>query len=120
MQVTGFNDYDLLIVKTWVATPTNNRHLGTVNTILLNGSTTVATKNGTNVATATLNEKQSSSGVVSSRSATTKYGVYVQSATLSGSTITLAMYQRYNSTQTGTINGSYTTKVYGVKLSDLT
>ena len=34
-------------------------------------------------------------------------------------TATIVMYRCYNSTQTGTINGSYTTRVYGVKLYDL-
>lgn len=31
-------------------------------------------------------------------------------------TLTLSIYQRYNSTSTGTINGSYVLDVYGVKL----
>ncbi len=31
----------------------------------------------------------------------------------------ITLYQRYNNKSTGTINGSYTTKVYGVKLYDL-
>ena len=38
---------------------------------------------------------------------------------ISSGTATIPMYQRYNSTQTGTINNSYTARVYGLKLYDL-
>ena len=31
----------------------------------------------------------------------------------------ITIYQRYNSTYTGTINGTYTMRVYGVKIYDL-
>jgi hypothetical protein len=56
------------------------------------------------------------------RSGTTPYGVYVNAATLSTTspqTLTLTIYQRYNSTSTGTINGSYVLDVYGVKIQEL-
>ena len=33
--------------------------------------------------------------------------------------ITFTIYQRYNSSSSGTINGSYVLDVYGVKLQDL-
>jgi hypothetical protein len=29
------------------------------------------------------------------------------------------MYRRYNNTNTGTLNGTYTARVYGVKVYDL-
>ena len=120
LEVSGINDYDLLIVETSVDTKTNNRHAATIQTIWLNASSNVRTKNGATIATATQNDKLSSSGVLSSRANTTKYGIYVNSAsTPSGGKTTLAFYQRYNSTQTGTINGSYTVRVYGVKLAEL-
>lgn len=120
VSVTGINGYDLLIAEISVDTKTNGRHAATVNTILLTGSSDVGTKNGATIATATLNVKLSSSGTGSSRSSTTKYGVYINTAsTPSGGATTLSVYQRYNSTQTGTINGSYTVRVYGVKLYDL-
>ena len=118
--VSGINGYDALIVETSVDTKTNNRHTATIQYIWLTGSSNVSTKNGATIATATMNCKLNSSGTGSTRSNTTKYGIYVNTASTpsSGST-TLAMYERYNSTQTGTINGSYTVRVYGLKLYDL-
>lgn len=117
--VSSINDYELLIVETSVNSITNNRHAATINLIWLTASSNITTKNGSAIATATMNIKYSSSGVATVRSNTTKYGIYVYSASISSGTATLAMYQRYNSTQTGTINGTYTTRVYGVDISDL-
>lgn len=119
VSVSGINDYDLLIVETSVNSVTNNRHVATAQMILLTAGTTIGTKNGSAIATATWNCKVSSSAVYTSRSSTTKYGIYVNSVTINNGSATLAMYERYNSTQTGTINGTYTTRVYGVKLYDL-
>ena len=116
--VSGVNPYDLIIVVTHCARA-NGRHLATINTVMLTGTSNIATKNASNVATATTNIKLSSSGVASSRASTTKYGVYVNAAALSSGTLTLTMYERYNSTQTGTINGNYTVTAYGVKLYDI-
>lgn len=119
VSVPGINDYDLLIVETSVDSKVNNRHAATIQLIWLTAGSNITTKNGTAIATATMNVKWNSSGTGSSRSSTTKYGVYVNSCSISSGTATLAMYKRYNSTQTGTINGNYTTRVYGVKLYDL-
>lgn len=119
VSVSGINDYELLIVETSVDSVVNNRHAATINLIWLTASSNITTKNGSAIATATMNIKYSSSGVATARSSTTKYGIYVYSATISSGTVTLAMYERYNSTQTGTINGTYTTRVYGVDISDL-
>lgn len=117
--ISNVGNYDLLIVEVSVNTLTNNRHASTVNTIWLTASSTIGTKNGTGIATATLNTKLSSTGVASTRQGTTKYGIYVNSASVSNNTVTLAFYQRYNSTSTGTINGTYTARTYGVNLYDL-
>ena len=46
-------------------------------------------------------------------------GIYVNAATVTNNTMTLTFYYRYNSNHTGTINGNYTARVYGVKLYDL-
>lgn len=120
--VTGISDYDLLICECSVDTLTNGRHAATTRLIWLVGSSNIATKSGATLATATLNIKVSSSGVASSRSSTTAYGVYAYDCTQSGlstGSATISIYRRYNSTQTGTINGSYTMRVYGVKIYDL-
>lgn len=123
--VKGIYDYDLLICECSVNTATNGRHAATSRLFWLTASSAIGTKNGATAATATWNVKYSSSGTATSRSNTTAYGVYAKAATISaGSTgdngqAVFTIYQRYNSTQTGTINGTYTMRVYGVKLYDL-
>lgn len=123
VSVSGVNDYDLLIVETSVNSVTNNRHTATVGLIFLTASSSVSTKNGASVATVKWNSKISSSGVTTTRAGTTAYGIYPNSCSVATSnsvtTATIPMYQRYNSTSTGTINNAYTTRVYGVKLYDL-
>lgn len=119
MTVTGYNDYDLLVVDVSVDTPTNGRHTSTVSFILLTGTSSVGTKNTYTVASNKWNSKLSSSGTGSTRQSTTAYGVYVNAASVSSSTMTLTFYYRYNSNSTGTLNGTYTARVYGVKLYDL-
>ena len=117
--VSSVNNYDLLVVETSVNTNTNNRHTATTRLVFLTASSTVGTKNGATLATATWNSKLSSSGVTTTNVSTTAYGIYPNSCSVSSGTATLAMYRRYNSTSTGTINGTYTTRVYGVNLYDL-
>lgn len=119
MTLTGYNDYDLLVVDVSVDTPTNGRHTSTVSFVLLTGTSNVGTKNTYTVAGNKWNSKLSSSGTGSTRQSTSAYGVYVNAASVSGSTMTLTFYYRYNSSSTGTLNGSYTARVYGVKLYDL-
>jgi len=123
--VKGIYDYDLLICECSVGTKTNGRHAATTRLIWLTAGSAIGTKNGATLATATWNVKLSSNGTATSRSNTTAYGVYANACTVSaGSTgdngqAVITIYQRYNSTQTGTINGTYTMRVYGVKLYDL-
>lgn len=119
MTVTGYNDYDLLLVDVSVDTTTNGRHTSTVSMIYLTGTSSVSTKNTYTVGSNKWNSKLGSTGTGSTRQSTTAYGVYVNSASVSSSTMTLAFYYRYNSNNTGTINGTYTARVYGVKLYDL-
>ena len=121
--VTGVQDYDLLVVEASVDTKTNGRHAATARLIWLTASTAIGTKDGTAIATATWNVKLASNGTATARSNTTPRGIYPYSCSLATSsgvtTATIVMYRCYNSTQTGTINGTYTTRVYGVKLYDL-
>lgn len=117
--LTGWNDYDLLVCECSVNTKTNGRHAESTRLAWLTASSSVATKNGCTFATATHNTKLSSSGTATTRSSTTAYGVYAKAGTISGTNLTITIYQRYNSTQTGTINGSYTMRVYGCKIYDL-
>ena len=123
VSVSGVNNYDLLIVETSVDSVTNNRHTATVGLIFLTASSTVGTKDGASVATVKWNSKISSNGTTTTRAGTTAYGIYPNSCSVATSnsvtTATIPMYRRYNSTSTGTINGTYTTRVYGVNLYDL-
>ncbi|MBO7673665.1 MAG: hypothetical protein J6S63_01490 [Atopobiaceae bacterium] len=115
--VSNAHGYDLLVVEISVDSAVNGRHLSTVETIFLSGSSTVSTKNGSSPYTTRLNFKASSNGTVSSR--TGSYGIYPNSASISGSNVTMPIYMRYNSTTTGTINNAYTARVYGINLVDL-
>lgn len=119
LSVSGINNYDLLIVESSVNTATNGRHTATVGLIFLTAGTTVGTKNGATIATAKWNSKRSSTGTTTTSASTTAYGVYPNSCSVSDGTATIPMYRRYNSTSTGTINGTYTARVYGVNLYDL-
>lgn len=116
---SDYNDYDVLLVDISVDTPVNGRHTSTVSMIYLTGTSNVNTKNTYAVGSNKWNSKLSSSGVGSTRQSSTAYGIYVNSPTVSGSTMTIPVYYRYNSNNTGTINGTYTARIYGLKLYDL-
>lgn len=116
---TGFTDYDLLIVDISVDTTTNGRHTSTVSQVILTGTSSVGTKNTYTVGSNKWNSKLSSNGTGSTRQSTSAYGVYINAATVSGGTMTMTVYYRYNSNSTGTLNGTYTARVYGVKLYEL-
>ena len=119
MTVTGYNDYDVLVVDVSVDSVTNGRHTSTVSMVYLTGTSAVTTKNTYAVGSNKWNSKRSSSGTGSTRQSTSAYGIYVYSTSVSSNTMTLTFYYRYNSNNTGTINGTYTARVYGLKLYDL-
>lgn len=119
LSVTGYADYDLLVVDVSVDTPVNGRHTSTVSFILVTGTSNVNTKNTYTVASNKWNSKLGSTGTGSTRQSTTAYGIYANSASVSSSTMTIPLYYRYNSNSTGTLNGTYTARIYGVKLYDL-
>ena len=116
---TGWQNYDLLLVDISVDTTTNGRHTSTVTPVLLTGTSNVSTKNTYTVGSNKWNSKLSSSGTASSRQSTSAYGVYINAASVSSNTLTMTVYYRYNSNSTGTLNGTYTARVYGIKLIDL-
>ena len=123
--VKGVYDYDLLIYECSVDTRTNGRHLATVRLGVLTGTVNVARKQSASWANTVWNAKLSVAGVATTRSSTTACGIYPYNCILSdgdagdNGQATIAIYQRYNSTQTGTINGSYTMRVYGVSFYDV-
>lgn len=116
---TGWSNYDLLLVDISVDTKTNGRHTSTVTPVILTGTSNVSTKNTYTVGSNKWNSKLSSSGTASTRQSTTAYGVYINAASVSSNTLTLTVYYKYNSNHTGTLNGTYTARVYGIKLIDL-
>ncbi len=116
---TGWADYDLLLVDISVDTPTNGRHTSTVTPVILTGTSNVSTKNTYTVGSNKWNSKLGSTGTASTRQSTTAYGVYINAASVSSNTLNMTVYYRYNNNSTGTLNGTYTARVYGVKLIDL-
>lgn len=118
-QTTGWQNYDLLIVDISVDSIVNGRHTSTVSLLLITGTSNVSTKNTYTVGSNKWNSKVGSTGTGSTRQSTTAYGVYINGASASNNTLTLTVYYRYNSNSTGTLNGTYTARVYGVNLYDL-
>ena len=121
LATSAYSGYDMLICVCHTSPHTNGRHVATIRVVNFSATSSVSTKTSTQIATSTQHWKLSSGGTLTMRSGTTPYGVYVNAATLSTSspqTLTLTIYQRYNSTSTGTINGSYVLDVYGVKIQD--
>ena len=119
LTIEGYNDYDALLIDISVDTITNGRHTSTVSLVFCTGTSNVTTKNTYAVGSNKWNSKRSSSGTGSTRQSTTAYGIYAYSASVSNNKMTVTLYYRYNSNNTGTINGSYTARVYGLKLYDL-
>lgn len=115
---TNWDDYDLLLVDISVDTTTNGRHTSTVSFVIITGTSAVTTKDSYTVGTNKWNSKLGSTGTASTRQSTT-YGIFVNSPSVSSNTLSLPIYYRYNSNSTGTINGNYTARVYGIKLIDL-
>ena len=116
---TGWQNYDLLLVDISVDTKTNGRHTSTVTPVILTGTSNVSTKNTYTVGSNKWNSKLGSTGTASTRQSTTAYGVYINAASVSSNTLTLTVYYKYNSNNTGTLNGTYTARVYGINLIDL-
>jgi len=123
--VKGVYAYDMLVCECSVDTKTNGRHAATVRQFLITNSSDISTKNSVTTVATTWNCKISSSGVASSSTSSAAYGVCAYTCTLSdGSSgdngqAVISIYKRYSSTQTGTVNGTYTMRVYGVKLYDI-
>lgn len=119
IEVTGYANYDVLVVDVSVDSITNNRHTSTVSMVYVTGTSNVNTKNTYAVGSNKWNSKVNSSGTGSTRQSSSAYGIYANAASVSNNKMTITFYYRYNSNNTGTINGTYTARVYGLKLYDL-
>ena len=116
---TQYNDYDLLVVDVSVDTAINGRHTSTVSMVFLTGASDVNNKDGVYSVNNKWNSKLSSSGTGSTRQNSSAYGIYVSSPSINNDTLTLPFYYKYNSNYSGVINGTYTARVYGLKLYEL-
>lgn len=117
ISVPNASDYDILLVVT-SCTKTNNRHFGTARVITLYNNTDATNRTSCYLSNYTQNWKISNN-VGQSRCGTTPHGIYPNSCSISNGTASIAMYQRYNSTSTGPINGYYTARVYGINIYNL-
>ena len=113
-----FNGYNAILFVCSVDPIVNSRHVATVRVCNLSATSNVSTVTGTSMATSTWHCKAGSTGTLSARAGTTTYGVYANGASISNSVMTVTIYQRYNSTSSGTINGNYTMRAYGIKYTD--
>lgn len=111
------NGYEMALVICSVDTQVNDGHVATLGMTMLYGDSYATSINSVYQPTVKENYRLSSNKVVS-RANNTAYGVYAKGE-YSSSKLTLTFYTRYNSSYTGTINGSYTARVYGLKIYDL-
>ncbi len=81
---------------------------------VVNGTTTYTTASGSTRCTAVQVRRATSSTNVRTSTSTTSYGIYANSFSYESNThkITIPMYVRYNSTNTTTIDGTWTVNVY--------
>ena len=116
---SGVNDYDLLIVVTSADTIESGKMVAVARLIWNYNTSTASSRGTTSIVSSTWHVRKYTNGNLQSRTGTTPYGIYPNSCTISNGTATMQMYVRYNSTSSGTINGTYTTRVYGVNLLNL-
>lgn len=119
LSVSGIDSYDMLLVEISAASVVNGRHISTFRPIFLYNNGTQMTGKNYAVLSATWNYRTNNTGTKYSRANTSTYGIFPYNCTVSNGTATMDIYGRYSSSYSGTINGSYTAKVYGVKLAEL-
>lgn len=112
-------DYDLLIVETSADTPEIGKMIATVGVIMLYGSQGYAMRGQTLIPKGYWTCYIYSTAQTPSRAGTTAYGIYPGSVSFPNGIMNISMFAKYSSTYTHTIDGDYTTRVYGVNLYDL-
>lgn len=119
IEVSGVNQYDLLLAVAWHTVATSG-HNATVSIVIPTADTDRLIKTGMYVDTNRINYIMASNGNIAVKR--NSYGVYVNSATSptdgNGKT-TLSIYARSQSSSTGTIYGNYTLYVYGANLYNI-
>lgn len=121
--VSGVNPYDLLIVETSIDTLATLRFIASTSfVLLLDRSYDITTKYETRLANEHWMCSTSGSNTqIETKRYTSCYGVYLAyvSSVVTSGTITLNMSMRRSSAYASTVNGDFTTRVYGVSLYDL-
>lgn len=120
LTVPNAGQYPLMLVDVRIDTVASNKHVSTVSYVTLTGGSG-------GPAGATINSV-SRRGQFSYRKGSRSltdfnsmdvYGIYVNSATYRSGSVLMNMYMRYDAAYSGTINGTYTARVYGVDLFSL-
>lgn len=123
LTVPNINSYDILLVESSRSATDYNRHISTVALVVLLNSDSPGCEEAkaTSLISTRIQFKMGSgsSAFLQSRASNSAYGIYPFSCTISNGTATMPMKATYNSTNTGTINGDYTTRVYGINLCEL-
>lgn len=119
VNVSGIDDYDALNVAAIINEMPTKGLIYSSTWIWLTASADILTKDGFTTSSAHLNARKATAGEITSRASTTAYGIYPSGTAVSGGSISLPMVAKYHSNQTGTIDGVYITRVYGIKMLDL-
>lgn len=120
IQLSGLDEYDMLLLCVYnTDTPTSGYHKSTVSVIQLIASNSANISKENYAVNAYQNAKYGTGGNWGITS--TNVGVYGGTpnggnAKISYGNATIGILAKYNSTNTGTINGNYIAKVYGIKV----
>lgn len=120
ISVPNANVYDILIVLTKAKESAVDYHIGTATFLCLNKQTFNGILNITNVTTIknkyVMSYRHNTNGdYIRSSSGSTEYGVYVKNTSYTDNIDVSTVYMKYNSTESGTINGDFDAYVYGIK-----
>ena len=115
MTVPNWTNYDVLVVYVYRSTAAAGYHRATIQPMSVYLSATSATTKSIGNNGWILNIRRDDNNVELGSSGTSGYGVYVGDTNTSNGLV-LTFYMRYNIASTGTIDGKYTAKVYGIKL----
>ena len=121
--VNNVETYDMLMIAISRDSKGNSKHYSTLTSVFLLASTDISTKSTISAVAPKWNAIVSSDGSVRTVYTTSAYGVYISSPTLTTTgtekRANLPVYARYNSTNSGTIDGSYTAEIYGFNIYSL-
>lgn len=120
LTVPNAGQYPLMLVDVRIDTVAKGKHISTVSYVTLAGSSggPVGTTINSVSRDGQFNHRKASRTLIDFNYMSL-YGIYVNGAMYSSGSVSMSMYMRYHSTYSGTINGTYTARVYGVDLFSL-